>query len=82
MDNASHALVEDSCEYLKNAGFPDAEIGSFREASVSVLNDYAEFLGEGSKIEYHIRKRFSGVEIRVVIFGERYDPCFLFLFHE
>ncbi len=41
---------------------------------IGVLNDYAQQFGDGREIEYTIRKRFGGIEIRIIIPGEIYDP--------
>ena len=49
-DNRENAIVLNSAQALKKAGFPDSSIERFNDDAVSLLNDYAELFGEGTAI--------------------------------
>ena len=46
----------------------------FIQKLVSVLDDYADCLGEGVKVKYLIWKGIVNMEFRVLIPGEAFDP--------
>ena len=73
-DNRENAIVLNSAQALKKAGFPDSSIERFNDDAVSLLNDYAELFGEGTAVTYSIRRRLVKIELRLWISGENYDP--------
>ena len=73
-DNRESAIVLDSVQTLKRAGFSDESIERFTANAVSLLDDYAKHFGEGSAITYSIRRRLVKIELRLLIPGENYDP--------
>lgn len=73
-DNTSNAMVEDSRKILLKSGFSASEAEMFIQKLVSVLDDYADCLGEGVKVKYLIWKGIVNMEFRVLIPGEAFDP--------
>jgi len=73
-DNTTNEIVSDSISMLREAGFNDDYIDQFADQAVSVLDDYAELIGEGTKVEYSLMKRLTEIELKVLIPGESYDP--------
>ena len=72
-DNTDNAAVKDSYQTLLKEGItrPEAEhiIGNL----VGILDDYAIHLGDGSRFQYIVRKRFLKLEIILIIPGESFD---------
>ena len=66
-------MIADSIALLRSAGFADSSVDQFAECVIAVLDDYAELLGEGTAIEYTLKKKFSKVELRMQIPGAPYD---------
>ena len=73
-DNSTSVIVTRSGEALSKAGFDDNYVEFFNEGTVGLLNDCAEFIGEGTEIEYSLRKRLTKIEFRMLIPGESFDP--------
>ena len=73
-DNSANEIISDSAAMLRGSGFEDEYIGRFTDNAVSLLNDYAELIGVGAKIEYSFVKRFARLDLRILIQGEAYDP--------
>ena len=73
-DSSASPIVTDSVEMLRDAHFDDCYVEQFADDIVSVLNDYAELVGEGTEIEYSLKKGLVGINLRVLIPGERYNP--------
>ena len=59
---------------LRDVGFEDGIVNMFSDDVVSVLNDYAELIGEGTEIRYSLAKKLGKIELKVLIPGEAYDP--------
>ena len=73
-DNSNNRIVTDSIAMLRDAGYDDSLIRQFTDNAVSVLNDYAELIAEGTEIEYGLVKGFVKVELKLLIPGAQYDP--------
>lgn len=73
-DNALNPIVADSVDMLRSAGYGDDAIAQFTDSAVSVLNDYAELVGVGTRVEYYIAKKLGRIELRMSIPGAQYDP--------
>lgn len=73
-DNTSNPIVTDSFDMLRDAGFDDEYIRQFTDEAVSVLDDYAELIGEGTEVEYRLSRLITRIRLTVMIPGEHYDP--------
>ena len=73
-DNSNNPIVTDSVTMLRSAGYDDDYIGQFTDAAVSLLNDYAKLIGEGTEIEYSFKKGLVRTGLRVYIPGMQFDP--------
>ena len=73
-DNASNPVVKDSADMLRSARFSDEYVEQVKDQAVSILNDYAQLLGEGTEIEYTIERLFFRLELRLSIKGEEFNP--------
>lgn len=73
-DNAENPIIEDSAAMLRDAGFSDEYIGQFTDDAVSVLDDYAGLIGEGTRVEYSLTKRMTKARLTLRIPGDAYDP--------
>ncbi len=73
-DNTANPVVVDSVTLLRDAGFNEDYISQFADDAVGVLNDYADLIGEGVRVEYSLRKRLAKFSLIVKIPGDRYDP--------
>lgn len=59
---------------LRSAGYGDDSIAQFTDNAVSVLNDYAELVGVGTRVEYYIAKKLGRIELKMSIPGAQHDP--------
>ncbi len=73
-DNSENVIISDSIALLREAGYGEGHIGQFSNDAVSILNDYAELIGENTEIEYILVKTFTRMELRLFIPGMQYDP--------
>ena len=73
-DNSTSVIISDSVAMLRAAGYEDYRVAQFADDAVSLLNDYAKLVGEGTEIEYILAKRFATIELKVFIPGKPYDP--------
>lgn len=73
-DNSTNEIISGSREMLSRAGFDDNYIDYFSDCTVGLLNDYAELTGEGTEIEYSLKKRLTKIDLRILIPGESFDP--------
>ena len=73
-DNSTNKIVTDSTELLRNVNFEDNYIRLFTDSVVRILNDYAVLLGNGTEVEYSLKKTFTKIELSIFISGELLDP--------
>ena len=73
-DNSTNPIVMDSVAMLRDAHYDDCYVEQFADDVISVLNDYAALVGEGTEIEYSLKKGLVGISLKVFIPGERYNP--------
>ena len=72
-DNSTGPIVEACADALRGARFSDDYTGQFTDSVISILNDSAELLGEGTEVKYRIIKTFFRFELRLYIAGEFHD---------
>ena len=73
-DNAQNPAVIETVEYLKEKKFDESLIDRFSNDFISVLNDYSKLVGAGTEFTYFHIRRFTRIDIKVVIPGDDYDP--------
>ena len=73
-DNASGSFAENGRAALLKAGFPESETAFFVEKMVGILDDYAAYAGEGTKVKYRSWKSPISMEFRILIPGKPFDP--------
>ena len=73
-DNSSCEILEDSREMLRGSGFSDEYVEQILDQAVSILDDYAGLLGEGTEIDYSIERLFFRIELRLFIKGRSFNP--------
>ena len=73
-DNAANEIISDSADILRSADYNEDQIAQFTDSAVSILNDYAELIGEGTEIEYRFSRGLLKYELKMAIQGEPYDP--------
>lgn len=61
------------CGALRGARFFDDYAGQFTDSVISILNDSAELLGEGTEVKYRIVKTPFRFELKLFIAGEFRD---------
>ena len=72
-DNSTNSIVAESREMLSDAGFDDSYIDFFTEGTVDLLDDYAELIGEGTEVEYSLKKKMTKIVLNMLIPGDSYD---------
>lgn len=72
-DNTENVIIADSTAMLHSVSFNDYYVEQFTAGVTCLLNDYADLLGEGTAVEYSLTKKFSKVELRMLVSGEAYD---------
>ena len=72
--NTTNKIITDSTTFLRDAHIDDNYIDFFAEHTINMLNDYTELIGEGTKVEYSLTKKFTKIEIRLLIPGDSYNP--------
>ena len=73
-DNSKNPIIDDSRAFFADKGFSEDDSEYYISRLIKLLDDYADHFGEGVEFEYVLFKRFSRLEIRIKIPGERYDP--------
>ena len=73
-DNSKNPIIDDSRAFFAFKGFSEDDSEYYISRLIKLLDDYADHFGEGVEFEYVLFKRFSRLEIRIKIPGERYDP--------
>ena len=59
---------------LEKHRFSEDEIDFYLSHVANILNCYRERFGDDTKLEYHVRKRFNRIELRLVVQGEKVNP--------
>lgn len=72
-DNSTNEIVAESRKLLSDAGFDENYIDLFEEGVVDALDDYAELIGEGTEIEYSLKKKLTKIDFEIRIPGDPYD---------
>ncbi len=74
-DNNLNSLIEEDLKKeMKRIGYSDNESEQVLESIVGILNKYTARFGEGTQIEYYIKKRLKKLYINISIPGEEYNP--------
>lgn len=64
-DNSNNRIVADSITMLRANDFDDYYIEQFSSGTALLLNDYADMIGEGTEVEYTLKKKISKIELRM-----------------
>ena len=73
-DSGVSEILSECRAQMEKGRFPSSEIESFLDRVTEILGFYREQDGEGKQVEYLIRRRFRGVELRLGIHGEKLNP--------
>ena len=74
LDNSDSDIIADFVAAHKDAGYSDDAVESARDNAIRLLNDAAEFFGEGADVEYCLSKNILSLDLRIVIEGAHFDP--------
>ena len=74
MNTASDVITAETRAMLLKNGMAEAEADSYIKKILHTLDDYAAHLGGSAKVVFQLRRRFTKVEVRLMISGDPYDP--------
>ena len=74
MNTASDVITAETRSVLLKNGVAEAEADNYIKKILHTLDDYAAHLGGSAKVMFQIRRRFTKIEVRLMISGDPYDP--------